>query len=355
MTIREPDANTNLSWTLEDTSSFQDAAALLRPDLSELRTSCTSEGGSDAEVRNRIVDIHRYGRSAYGENIRKVGRNIFPLIIARDTEPEKDRLDPGSQGVGGIYTLFLADGTTHSIQPTHQSYELLKSLAHQPLAAFSILSPYFSNPHADSWLGPIRAMQEKVHAAQRALSHSDKSTLSKSQSVLANEMLDHTDQYISSIIQARSVSETGFKTYTGKMRPNIRQCMDAAADIQMSSCMDALKKWKDMLGAVEWRKLYVVVTTIWPVSEYSPRWQLFRTLMDDDKIGNHLLTAEGVKTTEEARDFLGRIVADRYAARLILEANDTRGCRMVQAISSKTDVVADSAYAALCRHSQRIE
>ena len=117
----------------------------------------------------------------------------------------------------------------------------------------------------------------------------------------------------------------------------------------MDACIEALGVWRDELGPDAWRKLHVVVTTIWPVSEHSPRWQLFRSLMDPDTVGTHLIVGEGVKSTEEARDLLGRIVADRLAARLIVGIDDDCGRRMTQCLSSRTDVVADSAYRALQR------
>ena len=48
-------------------------------------------------------ELNQHGRAEYANFIHQVGRNIYPLIIASDHEPE-------FSGVGSTFTLYLEDG-----------------------------------------------------------------------------------------------------------------------------------------------------------------------------------------------------------------------------------------------------
>lgn len=333
-------------WSFEDGETFRAARNFHDMSRDTLTDPCAHRGGEEEALHESIVDIHRMSRVEYAKNIRKVGRNVYPLIIARDNEPEGDRADQGRQGLGGVFTLYLASGETRTIQPTPAGYERLKCLSHIPLGLFNILSPHFHDPAARIWMPKVAEMSAKITEALRRL---ENSRFEAREQKITTTILQRSDGYVSRILADQKVTREGFEVYAASIRASIRDAMDFAAELQMDACMAALEQWRDDLGPEEWRKLHVVVTTIWPVSEHSPRWQLFRTLMDPETVDTHLIVGEGVKSTEEARDLLGRIVADRLASRLIIGIEDERGRRMTQCLSSRTDVVADSAYRALQR------
>jgi len=58
-----------------------------------------------SEYRATLRDMNLLMRKNYAAMIEKIGRNIYPVIIAADAEA-------GFEGVGSSYTLFLEDGTT---------------------------------------------------------------------------------------------------------------------------------------------------------------------------------------------------------------------------------------------------
>ena len=316
--------STDPLWQFEDGETFRAAAGFHQMSKDSLAEPCAHRGGPDQALHESIVDIHRFGRAEYAQNIRKVGRNVYPLIIARDNEPDQDRTDPGRQGLGGIFTLYLANGESRTIQPTPAAYERLKCLSHIPLGFFTILSPYFHDPEAQGWVPKAKAMRAKIEEARRRLTED---AFDVREQRIANVILSRSANYVRRILTDMRCRAEGFEVYAASIRAEIRDAMDYAAELQMDACMEALSAWRDELGPEEWRKLHVVVTTIWPVSEHSPRWQLFRTLMDPDTVDTHLIVGEGVKSVEEARDLLGRIVADRLASRLIVGIDDERGRR----------------------------
>ena len=94
-------------------------ARLLDTPIDELLESVAHTGDETQCYYNSLRDVHLLTRRRYLENIRQVGRNIFPLIIASDDEP-------GLEGVGGSYTLYLEDGTSERIVPVSRQYEMYK-------------------------------------------------------------------------------------------------------------------------------------------------------------------------------------------------------------------------------------
>ena len=70
---------------------------------SELLQAVSHRKGPDQEVRNMCREINEHGRGLYSRFIKNVGRNIYPVIVATDHEPE-------FSGVGSTFTLFLENG-----------------------------------------------------------------------------------------------------------------------------------------------------------------------------------------------------------------------------------------------------
>ena len=333
-------------WEYRDTDDFKRAGQLHDKPLAELISPSATAGDADFELHRSIVDLHRTMRVRYQSMIHQVGRNIYPLIVARDNLPDSDRADIGRQGLGGTYQLYLANGETHSVRPTPRAYEMLKCLCHIPLGLFTILSPYFGNPKATSWFRPLSAYRDQVSEALQAFPHGSAS-LDERIRPWVEDFLHATDAYVGETLARRSVVLNDYQAYTARVRPLIRESMDLAAKLQVEAVTRAMLRWKEMLGPAQWKQLYVVIPAVWPVAEHSPRWQIFRSLMDPEEVDTHLLMGEGVADEEQARTLVGRIVADRLAGRLVFGIEDERGRRMTQCLSSPTDVVSDSAYKAL--------
>ncbi len=334
------------SWEYQDTKDFLVAARLHDETVAEMLAPIATQKDTANEMQSCIVDLHRTMRENYRTMIHKVGRNIYPLILARDNLPDSDRADIGRQGLGGTYTLYMESGETRSVRPTPKAYEILKCLGHIPLGLFSIISPYFQNPKASAWVGELNSYNEKVQLAGEALQHCHEG-IDPDLRLLAKTMLDKTQKYVQHTVEKRSVRVEDYEHYCQTMRQHIRDAMDEAARIQVSAVTSAMLEWRDMLGPALWKRVYVVIPAVWPVAEHSPRWQIFRSIMDPESVDTHLLVAEGVNDEEEARTLAGRIVADRLAGRLVFGTDDERGQRMTQCLSSPTDVVSDSCYRAL--------
>ena len=78
-------------------------AAIINLREDKLLHAVSHRKNEEEEVKNVFRDLNNHGRDLYASFIQKVGRNIYPIIVASDHEP-------GFSGVGSTFTLFLANG-----------------------------------------------------------------------------------------------------------------------------------------------------------------------------------------------------------------------------------------------------
>jgi len=140
-------------------------------------------------------------------------------------------------------------------------------------------------------------------------------------------MLEKVDEYIQKSLKSNSVHYMKFHDFATSVAPLIDVSMEAAAKAHVTGTPPALRRLKEEMGDELWRKTYVIIPTVWPVSLYKIRLQMFRKLMDFNQIKQQVLIVEGVRTEEDARSTLGRIVADRALALLVFGGPDGKRIR----------------------------
>ena len=79
------------------------AAEVLSLQIPELVDVVAYRGDANRHLELCAREINSFMRVNYKDFIHNVGRNIYPLIIASDFEP-------GFEGVGSSFTLYLKDG-----------------------------------------------------------------------------------------------------------------------------------------------------------------------------------------------------------------------------------------------------
>jgi len=339
-------------WVYKDTEDFNKVEILLDngdklKDYDDFMKYVTVGGkNSNDGLHHAIVNIHRMMRVNYLRMMYTVGRNIYPLIVAKDNNNYKYGDDIGRQAVGGVYELYLEDGRTYSVMPVPKEYEMFKALGHIPLGLYTIISPYFFNPSL-VWVSEMQTYLTRVELAVSLITEGTKD-MSKDYIEIVDNLLNMTREYVSTTIKNKLIDVFLFQEFTGKIKPFIGRAMDEAARLQVEYTIPALFHWKKMLGDELWSKLYAVVSTVWPVSDYSVRYQILKTVMDPERVDTNLLVLEGLSNFEDLRTNLGRIVADRLLAKLAFHPEDGgRGLRWFKCLSSHTDLVSDSCYKAI--------
>jgi hypothetical protein len=306
--------------------------AILNVPPRELMDPVTFKGGPQQQFLSNVRDLHKMMRENYAQMIPRIGRNIYPLIVALDNEP-------GLEGIGGSYHLFLKDRSHYQIAPVSPIYELYKNLSHMALGLFTIIAPSFDNLKTPDWQDQLKVYKGKL---ERALGSLDDAQLDKEVEDRSRKMLGLTLSFVNDCLATGDASIGKYQSFSEQILPLIYTSMDQAAKIQMRTVIAAIEKWKAMLGP-EWRDVYVAIPTIWPVTLQSPRQQIFQHLMDKDRIGSHLIIMEGVPDLEKAKDTLGRIVGDRLVGYTVFGNTTKEGQELVANFSTQFDVVSTRA------------
>ncbi|OGT53262.1 MAG: hypothetical protein A3E84_01405 [Gammaproteobacteria bacterium RIFCSPHIGHO2_12_FULL_42_13] len=315
---------------------------LFREDYSKYVDNLPQEDLEQQVVASQLPELQPFQRLArslngrirdnYAQIVYKVGRNIFPLIVAIENEQD-------NTGIGGTYVLFTADGKAEYIRPVEVTYEYYKTVSHMPLGIFSIISPYFNQSNEkQSWKEPLNGLLLDISNILTNLSSSELDVASMER---IKQMLEITISYINDCLTT-GISQEKFQSYSQQVMGAIEVNVKAAASMQVVAVKTALQVVKEKLGEA-WPELFVVVPTIWPVSQNSPREQIFRSIMDPKTVNTHLIVAEGVRSIEEARTLIGRIVYDRYAARSIFGIKTEKRRQFAAALSTPVDLMGQDA------------
>lgn len=311
-------ANTILSLPLED---LQHAVSFRKDPIIDLKLACR--------------DMNNHLRSDYSKFIHSVGRNIFPLIIATDASP-------GLFGVGTTFTLFLEDGTEEKITPALSShYEVYKSVSHIFLGAAVLITPFLSNPGSQSWLNPVKDFISKMDVALSAVNNID-GTGSLNVELLINMLLS-VKGFLIDCIKNKKLDFAAWNAVNDAGFAMIKRCMEHATAAQAEANIPALLEWKRRLGAELWSKVYVVIPTVWPVAGNNPRLEMFKKILDSDKVESHIICSEWPRGVEEGRDLLGRVVGDRAIGRMVFGTSCSHRRTKTVALSTPVDAVMDDA------------
>ena len=330
---------------LRDGEEFNNTVDYLSTHKLEYVHKAAYRGDAIQNFQMTIRDVHLLMRENYRSMIAAIGNNIYPLIIASDSEP-------GSvSGVGGTFTLYLEDGSMKRVTPTSPLFELYKNLAHMPLGLFTIVSPYFLTPDAPTWQPAMRAMQAKVQDAITAAGLLDvaveggagvaRRRLPESVREHSLKMLTITARYIRAWLAQGRVTVDDFQAYTREMIPYVEKNIKTAAALQVQALLPHLQQWKDELGE-RWKDVYALIPTIWPVSAINPRMQVLSQLMSPEQVRGQVLLLENAGSVLDQRATPGRILGDRAAALLILGTRTQSQTRLTFALSTKQDLLANS-------------
>jgi len=355
---------------------------LLTLPKSDLQSQITTRGDHLQEIKHAARSTNKLIRTNYSTFIHDVGRNVYPLIIF--TDYEEDALS----GVGSTLTLYREDGSVTKVSPALSSlYEVYKSCSHIFMGLSVEIGPYLDNASYCSgemiedapWRSSLTKFVQQVRNFRQSLTNAAKveaslvddsnlaiqeekkedeangsDIISDKNGLPPLEMRECMNKMLSSVINyCEGCLSTGildiakWEQLNQDNFPRIKQCMKASTKAQADACVRQLISWRDMLGPIEWRELYVVIPTVWAVGAENPRKTMMRQLVDKDRIDTHIITSEYPRNHAEARTLLGRVVADRAIGRLVF-GDETKEQRIkTMGLSSEVDVVQDDSLVAI--------
>ena len=213
-------------------------------------------------------------------------------------------------------------------------------MSHSLLAVTVLITPYLSNPTTTAWREPVTQYLAKVDAIISAIKASADPHLNKE---LITLMLSDVSWFLRSCLDQKVIDVVKYRELNKKNRSRAKQAMGLATQIQAEANVEALLKWKNRLGPALWREVYVLIPTVWPVAAQNPRMELFRNLLDEDRVMTHILCSEYPRSADECRTLIGRIVGDRALGRFVFGAGDHSNRMKMVALSTPVDAVSDDA------------
>ena len=292
------------------------------------------------EVKLAFRDLNTHTRSNYASFIKKAGRNIYPLLIASEYDYDNEQ----GAGNGVTFTLYLEDGQELRMTPNAKTgYTIYKSVSHVVMGLGAMLGPYMKNPEATGWIKPLTDYKGSIKRAISSLESCKNGITYKFDKNLVEQLLKNCLDFIDRCLEESNFSFEGWQRFNRENFSNITRCMEAAVKVQSEANVEALLKWKKMLGPELWREMYVFIPTVWPVSKSNPRIELFRNLLDEDRIDTHILASEWPRNDGECRTTLGRIIGDRAIGRFVFGDSNCKARTKVISLSTEVDVVQDDA------------
>jgi hypothetical protein len=282
-----------------------------------------------------VRELNTEARSHYKKTMTEIGNNIYPLIIAHDVDPED-----GLSGLGGTYTIYFKDGSSNTVRPTSEEYEIRKALSHIPIGLFSIVAPYFRSPGGPGMKGPFQSFYSKVLETAEAASLVSESIHRTELQYDGMKILNITMAHMNLWARKGSVSPGAFEKYSGELFPHIEVNIQKCARLQVNAVYPALEKWKNELGDTEWKKVHALIPTIWPVSAINPRLQILSKLMDPEQVRNQVFIVEnGGSSIKSLKGILGKIIGDRAAGLLILGTKTKAQKELTFNLSGRQDLI----------------
>lgn len=325
-------------WGPENAKEERDMINERAENLTKFIDISAYRGDPVQQYKLTLRDANLVMKENYADLIYKIGHNIYPLIIASDAEP-------GYEGVGSLYTLFLEDGTVKQVAPTSPEYEMYKDLAHMALGMYTIVAPYFNSPVSTNWHEKMKKYHRVINDSLFALRQSNYTSnhfINCTKPLTRQDhftMLTLASNYIQSCFNKGKVDLQSYTAFARNYSTYAIQALNCASQLQVNAAFPLISKWKDELGPEKWRDLYVLIPVLWPVARRNPRQQIFENLMDEDRIKTHILKTEGARTFEDSRLTLGRIVGDRLMAELVFGTSNINRTELNLALSTRRDLV----------------
>lgn len=283
---------------------------------------------SDEKTRAReaILAIDTAMRAEYADLKSRLMTNLSPVVIVNN--------DP----TGGEYVL-IHNGTQETIQPISQIFEIAKSVAHVPLALFSILAPYLKGSDTTAWEQGITDFASTLREARAGL---EDAGLPEDLETSCSKILDDGLAFIDKSLDLGYVSIRSFQAFAGGVYDSIRTNMWHASDAQITGVRTTLNRWKKQVGAAQWKDLYVVVLSIWTTSVLNQNSIIIREFMNPANVDTHLIDIPTAEIPDDyvyvALENLARIVQDNVAAEMIFPTDQ----KVADALKGTEDLLSDT-------------
>ena len=187
-------------------------------------------------------------------------------------------------------------------------YRQLKAIAHTAMGLYSLLEPHAGKDDFAGWSGDLAAYRAELAALVPMIAdiglHWDDAKRQR-------EMLQASLDFIDRVAAARRISRAELNAYADDVGPTLSGDLYDAAQAELSSLDETVKRWRAEIGPADWSKLYVVVLGLGRPRERHPPYDYFARLLGADAADSRLIRADNVTDVAGGLDLLATTVTDR--------------------------------------------
>jgi hypothetical protein len=214
-------------------------------------------------------------------------------------------------GQGGQMILYRPGQPPEFAAPVPISYQILKSVAHSPMAIYEIVAPYLSDADANQlWRAPLAMYRAQNQSALECLDAPD---LRDDDRSAVRTILERNLAFMDECLAKGRYSYADVEDFTRSSTPLLMKLIGSASGVQVGHWMKVVEDWKNELGA-DWESTYAATNTSHVARRNHILYTVLVQFMGTEAMGDRLFlleTPEFEVTPEKMLDVLGRIVADR--------------------------------------------
>jgi hypothetical protein len=236
-----------------------------------------------------LLELNSRFRAAYAHARKELLAKQGPIIIA-----------------DGDSVILLRGGQRTEVKVSAMA-DLIKPIAHTPLAIYTLLVAAGEGELPEDSLNKLRGIRDLIEPAAKSLASRG---LPEEVVSLQKEILMESASFLDEVLANKKAKSEGRRAFTRKLGPLLLTSAAHAAAAQLNEIHKQVMAWKADMTAAEWRQLRVVIPGSSPARKDSMRTQYFARLLGEKGEGDRILYAEALFDESRALNLLGSYQLD---------------------------------------------
>ncbi|MBV9124801.1 MAG: hypothetical protein JO112_15705 [Planctomycetes bacterium] len=257
--------------------------SLAEPTTAPVQTAAPAQ--SEPPPADPLVDLNQTFRDAYAQARQETLAREGPVVLVED-----DNL------------VLLHHGPRREVKVTPDAFQVLKAVAHIPLALYVMLAPYGPGDIPASRLAELRKYGEQVRKAEDSLEGRglDEKVLARQKKIIARSQ-----QFLDGVLEAKKIDPAEVTAFTRRLTPLVLANMADAARLRLEALDRQVRTWRAELTPQEWQEVRVVIMGSPLPRQRNLNTQYFARLLGESGEGPRIIYSESVYEEDRALRLLG--------------------------------------------------
>jgi hypothetical protein len=259
------------------------------PAPQDAATPTIAEASASQKNHDPLLDLNKRFRAAYAQARKERLVKQGPVIIA-----------------DGDSVILLRGGQRTEVNVVGQS-DVVKPIAHTPLAIHSLLASAADVELTPERLNELRGIRELIEPVAKSLAGRG---LPQDVHQLQTKILEESAGFLDGVLAQKKVKADALLAFTRKLGPLVKASAAYAAQTQLDAMHKQVLAWKAEMTAAEWGQLRVLIPGSSPARKDSLRTQYFARLLGEKGEGDRIIYAEALFDEGRALNLLGSYQLD---------------------------------------------